>query len=86
MASKKTGEGKGPPMIQATPEQIAAAQRLQDSHALLKVQFADAFIAMLFAQQERDALVVELQAARANLVTLSEELKSSTPTKTAKKG
>ncbi len=87
MTNKKTGDqGKGPPMITATPEQMAAAQRMHDSHALLKIQFADAFIAMTMATQERDALAVELQAARANLVTLSEELKNSTPKKTTKKG
>ncbi len=86
MASKKTDQDTGPPMIQATPEQMAAAQRMQDSHALLKVQFADAFIAMTFAQQERDALAVELKAARVNIVTLSAELKNSTPKKTTKKG
>lgn len=82
--SKKGGpteEDKGPPMISATPEQMAAAQRMQDSHAMLKIQFADAFVAMTLAQQEREAFAVELRGARETIVQLTEELKNSTKSK-----
>lgn len=64
-----------------TPEQLEAArqqaaQRLRVEHATLKVQFADAAVALAIATQERDQLIQRVQASQKIIEQLSIELEA----------